>query len=662
MVAEGKIELPPIQRGFVWKPYQIENLWDSLLRGFPIGCFICKKNSDGVIEILDGQQRLTSILLGLNWKEYSLNDDNYAKRIYDMQQKEIKIFLDLKENTPDNIDHRKYNTRIITKFHPWGYQKSPNKQILNYENIRKAKTAIYNGIDENKSKEDKVDKDRLKVIKNENEIFDVYTDEANLNIFFKHGFPYDSNDKKDCVLLKDSLQKEYENTYFMYEDEKKDKKKVSELYQKVLERKIPFVYIDEEGQTDYIPKDIQRNNEDNNTEKDLDSTEYLFTLINRGGTRVSNDDLNFSLIKSKLMQDNNNSGRNTIEDINQACKLVGIYPARFITICYFLYKTEMNKEKNKNGISLYVSPTEFRQMLQKDTENKFLSAITPNNKEIKYPVSLIEDAKKLMVYNKENTQGIPYIWFLTIIQRYTPLAFLMLYLIQTYRKEVLKENIIKIITILYLFDYKKYQRNPLRKLVEKFVEYSEMEKNEDINKRDLSLVTKKFWKDETVKNIMTLPFSSLSKDDELEYVKNSRALLLYAQREYLAKEFTDDKFIIDDMNIPFDYDHIFPQCYKGNSNNKYWDSIGNLRAWPYYKNRQDGKKLPYEKFTDEDYENSFCNKNITKRIEDVKNIDDGYEGKKVAANIIRDRLISIYKEWYETLNIRAFLENNEEHQ
>ena len=29
LVKNGYIELPPIQRGFVWKPYQIENLWDS---------------------------------------------------------------------------------------------------------------------------------------------------------------------------------------------------------------------------------------------------------------------------------------------------------------------------------------------------------------------------------------------------------------------------------------------------------------------------------------------------------------------------------------------------------------------------------------------------------------------------------------------------------
>ena len=34
------ITLPTLQRGFVWKPYQIEMLWDSILRGYPIGSLL----------------------------------------------------------------------------------------------------------------------------------------------------------------------------------------------------------------------------------------------------------------------------------------------------------------------------------------------------------------------------------------------------------------------------------------------------------------------------------------------------------------------------------------------------------------------------------------------------------------------------------------------
>lgn len=88
--------LPAIQREFVWRPDQIVELFDSILRGYPIGSFLFWQlaaenrdrwevynfitdarhggtrntlaNTAGVTDltmILDGQQRLTSLLIGL---------------------------------------------------------------------------------------------------------------------------------------------------------------------------------------------------------------------------------------------------------------------------------------------------------------------------------------------------------------------------------------------------------------------------------------------------------------------------------------------------------------------------------------------------------------------------------------------------------------------
>lgn len=64
-VEEKRITLPTVQRGFVWRPSQIENLWDSLLRGYPIGAFVFAPTDSSTLELLDGQQRLTAICLGL---------------------------------------------------------------------------------------------------------------------------------------------------------------------------------------------------------------------------------------------------------------------------------------------------------------------------------------------------------------------------------------------------------------------------------------------------------------------------------------------------------------------------------------------------------------------------------------------------------------------
>jgi uncharacterized protein with ParB-like and HNH nuclease domain len=89
--------LPAIQREFVWKPEQIEKLFDSLMQGYPFGAFLfwkvlpdtsknfqlydfvrnyhqkkaahCPKldsvNNTTVIAVLDGQQRLTALNIGL---------------------------------------------------------------------------------------------------------------------------------------------------------------------------------------------------------------------------------------------------------------------------------------------------------------------------------------------------------------------------------------------------------------------------------------------------------------------------------------------------------------------------------------------------------------------------------------------------------------------
>jgi hypothetical protein len=88
--------LPAIQREFVWKPTQILQLFDSIMRGYPIGSFLFwglkPENRDkwevykfinnaqtggthselasthgvqGLMLVLDGQQRLTSLMVGL---------------------------------------------------------------------------------------------------------------------------------------------------------------------------------------------------------------------------------------------------------------------------------------------------------------------------------------------------------------------------------------------------------------------------------------------------------------------------------------------------------------------------------------------------------------------------------------------------------------------
>lgn len=111
--------LPAIQREFVWEPQQIIRLFDSLMRGYPIGSFLFwqvgkdkigdfqfyefirdyherdnthnpKANitgEEGVVSILDGQQRLTAIYIALKgtyssklYRKKAKNDNAFPKK------------------------------------------------------------------------------------------------------------------------------------------------------------------------------------------------------------------------------------------------------------------------------------------------------------------------------------------------------------------------------------------------------------------------------------------------------------------------------------------------------------------------------------------------------------------------------------------------------
>jgi len=92
----GEIQLPMMQRDYVWKPAKVAKLLDSLYNRWPIGCFYVWQTTreqetkdrtgggpvhhsiDGFYGfLLDGQQRLTSLSLAMS-KEVAENFDNRA--------------------------------------------------------------------------------------------------------------------------------------------------------------------------------------------------------------------------------------------------------------------------------------------------------------------------------------------------------------------------------------------------------------------------------------------------------------------------------------------------------------------------------------------------------------------------------------------------------
>lgn len=141
-ISTNKYVLPSIQREYVWDTDQIETLFDSLMQDYPIGAFLFweidksrlldydfyeflrnyhektgthnkkvdLKGSDGVTAVLDGQQRLTSIYIGLK--------GSYAYRLKYKQKKNDNayptryLYLNLLEDAKD--ESNKYDFCFLT--------------------------------------------------------------------------------------------------------------------------------------------------------------------------------------------------------------------------------------------------------------------------------------------------------------------------------------------------------------------------------------------------------------------------------------------------------------------------------------------------------------------------------------------------------------------
>ncbi len=142
----GRVEVPVLQRGLVWRPHQVEMFWDSLLRGFPVGSLVlcrkiegqmrkppdggqARKSGDGVTHhLLDGQQRCDAIRLGFTDPFLAGGDGDPLAPV---------LWLDLNPNLPDNTT-REYLARITTSAHPWGYRNNDSADRISAAEMRKA--------------------------------------------------------------------------------------------------------------------------------------------------------------------------------------------------------------------------------------------------------------------------------------------------------------------------------------------------------------------------------------------------------------------------------------------------------------------------------------------------------------------------------------------
>ena len=270
------LAMPPIQRGFVWKARQIQDLWDSLLRGMPIGAVMVKGFDAGQLSgkvakerelspslhagyhLIDGQQRTLSMLLGFPQESPA----------------EHRLWVDF---SAPGVKGYAFRLRVSTPAQPFGFQLDGSRLSTGERD-----KAYRKGKHENEG----VGFDR---------IFDNSkpwkADSANQAALFeiKQLWKALDDNGQDLALWADQVEKTIEAGSGALTPEVKatimsfGQALVQLQNQSLALIKIPHV------ETAALGQDLEAKGEDYLT--------MLFTRIATGGTRLSAEDLLFSMVK-----------------------------------------------------------------------------------------------------------------------------------------------------------------------------------------------------------------------------------------------------------------------------------------------------------------------------------------------------------------------------
>lgn len=700
------VSLPTVQRGFVWKPAQIENLWDSLLRGYPVGAFVLSEAENNTLHILDGQQRATAICLG------------FAKETFRDSQDYYKVFIDLQ--LPQADDNRKYVFRVISKSHPWGYRWQENTKTLTAENIRKA--------------------------------MDLYEDISDpLNAPLEKFFPYDADlpvplhyflnasaaksSMEDLVLI-NKIKEEYNHWKVIFQNWKKENaeslsgldeqeieneidikiiniyKAVREMLHPIKGQKIPALYMN----LDKLLNTTEQEDSDSS-----DEIENLFVRLNSGGTQLSGEELNYSILKAHLK-------REVQDEIEKACKQL-FKPSRFITVAFRLYQQSIKEGNQPDALTMRIKPKQFQRTISKKANTFQTFILNLIRKEDFEGDTLLAYAQKILEYKVANKQhyGLPYLIYSKISDVAPELIFLLLYRIKfkgdrfPLKSENEQRKMLGMITLFMWFGKGENLKDHSKLLLNIWPAATVLDKA-------------RFWSAETVERahlnevLLPFPFFKSNKHEKgLEELFNikinnkntvlnkfndetknqyqvfilkaiyNKDLILFAQRHFIESYFHQQQYRLEDTSLPFDWDHISPNSFVRNRRGipsivkDWYQTNGNFRAWPYALNRMDSDKSPDIKLNPlknfpseesgyevlEDKWQQFIEKN-TNLISDVNHIPEklkewsfcGEEWLKLNINNMRNewrqviqqiiiRNFKMIQEWYCELLIETL---REEHQ
>lgn len=686
-----QIELPQVQRNFVWKSYQIENLWDSLLRGYPVGSFIFAKiNSTSSPSLLDGQQRATSITL-------AFQSTSSEEKIFNANH--IHIYIDLKKPNPN--DNRKYIFRVITKSHPWGYRKEDNTKPLDRNNIQNA-LEKYNIEKEEKFYNCELSKfwpyDASLIIP-----YSIFLNAAKEKKSFEevvekikhfHNIPKTTKELNSEEEFTNQLQKCIDGT-----SDNKLFYSVKEIYEATVEicsKQIPISYLDLDKSSSTIvtidqtqvPEVQKVVSDDKEEEIESDEIENLFVRLNSAGTPIKGEELNYSMLKAVI----DRKAQKLIEDSCQGL----LSPASFITIAYRLFQHSQTPEKlDKNAsIVLRIKPKDFQRMIKQESlVNQFTDFLI--NTLLNAENNILDQTRKILTYSPQNMIGLPPYLVIKTCSMAPEITFMLMYRI-VIRNDKIETGSPLCKKVLGMFTYfawfgkglKLKNHETLMKKISKLMTslppdqfWSSLTVNHALKMYNNQPVLLEMYRERKIKNeinalvrensnrITNGTLKQLDQDlkDFSGKVFFEKNLITYAQRKYFNDRFSEVEFSLEDTNVPFDWDHISPQALIKNNPNAqdcikdWYSSNGNFRALSFSENRSKNDNSPSASLkTDSDLSYSFCKKEWKHHDLSPQDLKKS-ENTQLIYKLIMERNLAIYLEWYNTLSIEELtLESNNE--
>lgn len=705
--------LPTVQRGFVWRPYQIEHLWDSLLRCYPIGSFVLAQNitdkgTPPSYQLLDGQQRATAICLG--FQEPFGKREQLALRV---GSDAIRIFIDLKK--PTQNDNRQYIFRVITRSHPWGYRRRENQKTLRSVDIAKAVQDLrLQGEDYLQQPLDRFwpfDADFVLPFS----LFLLSTSleelKSALDIWIKKINPRQRKRSQDLY----TIEEIYAAVQIMREFHRVP----------LVELPLDKYYHNHVAGNDDTGTDNEMENEDaadsldspNVENRDLDEIENLFIRLNAGGTPLRGEELNYSMLKTRI-------DLSLQEELERQTQRL-FNPARFITLAYRLFQHWSNENKAKqaseqDAFTMRVKPAQFRNFQDSHAFADFKSFL-----KMLLDDFWVQKLEKYLIYDLDNDFGLPIFTASRLAESAPEVMFVLMYRLIIKKDKVrhgseLHRRMLGMITLFAWLGRGGSRRDHSRLLI-------------NISNNLIQKNTNDFWSGDSVRKaaipyheipvlphipptkysninylgkklgtrIDQMPFDSFTQrekeigEDYSQFIRNmfnNRDLVLYAQRASLHQWFQNNSaaHLLEDTNRPFDYDHICPQkmIYRKwhiREEVKGWyNTNGNIRAWPYSLNRGDGDAPPSQKMAiNKDdfaavcqkigfsavyrkniyYEWSDCSPEDWRAIEEL-NLTESSDSRKLI-RIICKRNLELCNQWYKALLVGELVpdswpDNNEE--